>query len=268
MKGLLKMKNVIKTFVIAILSILATIIVCNINMTTTAHAETYDIEQAYELVNKEMKLYASCYDENDGTFNVDYDTACEIAQLEAEYYATSAEEEQTTTTTTAIEEQTTTTTAIEEQTTTTTTVLQTTTTTTEGEQTTTEETTEAEEQTTIVEEKQNYIPCNQCKEEAYEYVNQTAQIYNSVFDGTNFNVDYDTACKLVELEFEYYSTLHEHTTAEEPATSETNLNSAYEYVNQEAEIYSSCYDENDGTFNVDYDTACEIVQLQMEYYSK
>ena len=258
MKGLLKMKNVIKTFVIAILSILATIIVCNINMTTTAHAETYDIEQAYELVNKEMKLYASCYDENDGTFNVDYDTACEIAQLEAEYYATSAEEEQTTTTTTAIEE----------QTTTTTTVLQTTTTTTEGEQTTTEETTEAEEQTTIVEEKQNYIPCNQCKEEAYEYVNQTAQIYNSVFDGTNFNVDYDTACKLVELEFEYYSTLHEHTTAEEPATSETNLNSAYEYVNQEAEIYSSCYDENDGTFNVDYDTACEIVQLQMEYYSK
>ena len=265
MKGLLKMKNVIKTFVIAILSILATIIVCNINMTTTAHAETYDIEQAYELVNKEMKLYASCYDENDGTFNVDYDTACEIAQLEAEYYATSAEEEQTTTTTTtAIEEQTTTTTTVLQ--TTTTTVLQTTTTTTEGEQTTTEETTEAEEQTTIVEEKQNYIPCNQCKEEAYEYVNQTAQIYNSVFDGTNFNIDYDTACKLVELEFEYYSTPHEYTTAEEPVTSETNLNSAYEYVNQEAEIYSSCYDGYD--FNIDYDTACEIVQLQMEYYSK
>ena len=249
MKGLLKMKNVIKTFVIAILSILATIIVCSINMTTTAHAETYDIEQAYELVNKEMKLYASCYNENDGTFNVDYDTACEITQLEAEYYATSAEEEQTTTTTTAIEEQTTTTT-----------------TTTEEEQTTTEEITETEEQTTIVEEEQNYIPCNQCKEEANEYVNQTAQIYNSVFDGTNFNVDYDTACELVELEFKYYSTPHEHATTEEPVTSETNLNSAYEYVNQEAEIYSSCYDGYN--FNIDYDTACEIVQLQMEYYSK
>ena len=87
MKGLLKMKNVIKTFVIAILSILATIIVCNINMTTTAHAETYDIEEAYEFVNKEMELYASCYNENDGTFNVDYDTACEIVQLQMEYYS-------------------------------------------------------------------------------------------------------------------------------------------------------------------------------------
>lgn len=254
MKGLFKMKNTIKTFVITLISIIATIIVCNINMTTTAHAETYDIEEAYDLVNKEMELYASCYNENDGTFNVDYDTACEIAQLEAEYYATSAEEEQTTTTIITTEEQTTTT------------VLQTTTTTIEEEQTTTEETTKAEEQTTIVEEEQNYIPCNQCKEEANEYVNQTTQIYNSVFDGTNFNIDYDTACKLVELEFEYYSTPHEHTTTEEPATSETNLNSAYEYVNQEAEIYSSCYDGYN--FNIDYDTACEIVQLQMEYYSK
>lgn len=253
------MKNIIKTFVITLISIIATIIVCNINMTTTAHAETYDIEEAYDLVNKEMELYASCYNKNDGTFNVDYDTACEIAQLEAEYYATSAEEEQTTTTIITTEEQTTTTT-----------VLQTTTaTTTEGEQITTEETTKTEEQTTIVEEEQDYIPCNQCKEEANEYVNQTTQIYNSVFDGTNFNVDYDTACKLVELEFEYYSTPHkEHkqTTVEEPVTSETNLNNAYEYVNQEAEIYSSCYDGYD--FNIDYDTACEIVQLQMEYYSK
>ena len=86
MKGLLKMKNVIKTFVITLISILATIIVCNIN-TTTANAETYDIEKAYELVNKEMELYASCYDENDGTFNVDYDTACEIVQLQMEYYS-------------------------------------------------------------------------------------------------------------------------------------------------------------------------------------
>lgn len=255
MKGLLKMKNVIKTFVIAILSILATIIVCNINTTTTANAETYDIEEAYELVNKELELYASCYD---GTnFNVDYDTACKIAQLEADFYSNTnrTETEQTTTTIITTEEQTTTTTVLQT----------TTTTTTEGEQTTTEEITETEEQTTTVEE-QNYIPCNQCKEEANEYVNQTTQIYNNVFDGTNFNVDYDTACKLVELEFEYYSTLHEHTTAEEPATSETNLNSAYEYVNQEAEIYSSCYDGYD--FNIDYDTACEIVQLQMEYYSK
>ena len=248
MKGLLKMKNVIKTFVITLISILAIIIVCNINMTTTAHAETYDIEEAYELVNKELELYASCYNENDGTFNVDYDTACEIAQLEADFYSNT---NKTTTTTTTIA------TTIKEETTTTTT---------EEEQTTTEEITEIEEQTTIVEEEQNYIPCNQCKEEANEYVNQSAQIYNSVFDGTNFNVDYDTACKLVELEFEYYSTPHEHATTEEPVTSETNLNSAYEYVNQEAEIYSSCYDGYD--FNIDYDTACEIVQLQMEYYSK
>lgn len=256
MKGLLKMKNVIKTFVITLISILATIIVCNINTTTTANAETYDIEQAYELVNKEMKLYSSCYDENDGTFNVDYDTACEIAQLEADFYSntnrteteqTTAVEETTIVTTTTIEKETTTTT-IEEQT--------------AEEQTTTI----VEKEQTTTTEQQHYIECNQCREEANEYVNQTAQIYNSVFDGTNFNVDYDTACKLVELEFEYYSTLHEHTTAEEPATSETNLNSAYEYVNQEAEIYSSCYDGYD--FNIDYDTACEIVQLQMEYYSK
>ena len=253
------MKNVIKTFVITLISILATIIVCNINTTTTANAETYDIEEAYELVNKELELYASCYNENDGTFNVDYDTACEIAQLEADFYSNTnrTETEQIT----AVEETTTTTTTIA-----TTIKEETTTTTTEEEQTTTEEITEIEEQTTIVEEEQNYIPCNQCKEEANEYVNQTAQIYNSVFDGTNFNVDYDTACKLVELEFEYYSTPHEHATTEEPVTSETNLNSAYEYVNQEAEIYSSCYDGYD--FNIDYDTACEIVQLQMEYYSK
>lgn len=255
MKGLLKMKNVIKTFVITLISILATIIVCNINTTTTANAETYDIEEAYELVNKELELYASCYD--GANFNVDYDTACKIAQLEADFYsnANRIETEQTTT----VEETTTTTTTIA-------TTIKKETTTTIEEQTTTEETTKTEEQTTAVEEKQNYIPCNQCKEEANEYVNQTTQIYNSVFDGTNFNIDYDTACKLVELEFEYYSTPHEHATTEEPVTSETNLNSAYDYVNQEAEIYSSCYDGYD--FNIDYDTACEIVQLQMEYYSK
>lgn len=266
------MKNVIKTFVIAILSILATIIVCNINMTTTTHAETYDIEQAYELVNKEMKLYASCYDENDGTFNVDYDTACEIAQLEAEYYATSAEEEQTTTTIITTEEQTTTTTTTEEeQTTTTTTTIATTikeeTTTTIEEQTTPTTTEIKEEQTT---EQRHYIECNQCREEANDYTNRTAEIYAKNYDGTNFNIDYDTACELVEIEMEYYSTSHEqheHTTAtKEKAISETNLNNAYDYVNQEAEIYSSCYDGYD--FNIDYDTACEIVQLQMEYYSK
>lgn len=256
------MKNIIKTFVIAILSIIATIIVCNINMNTTAHAETYDIEEAYDLVNKEMELYSNCYNENDGTFNVDYDTACEITQLEAEYYShalSTSTETQTTTTTT-------TTTITEEQTTTTTTIIE--------EQTTEEEQTttaiiEKEQTTTTTEEEQVYTPCNQCKEEANEYVNQTAQIYNSVFDGTNFNVDYDTACKLVELEFKYYSTSHEQheqTTTEELATSETNLNSAYDYVNQEAAIYSSCYDGYD--FNIDYNTACEIVQLQMEYYSK
>ena len=256
MKGLLKMKNVIKTFVIAILSIIATIIVCNINTTTTANAETYDIEEAYELVNKELELYASCYNENDGTFNVDYDTAYEIAQLEADFYsnANRTETEQTT----AVEETTTTTTTIA------TTIKEETTTTIEEQ--TTPTTTEIKEEQTTITEQQHYIECNQCKEEANEYVNQEAEIYNSVFDGTNFNIDYDTACKLVELEFEYYSTPHEHATTEEPVTSETNLNSAYDYVNQEAEIYSSCYDGYD--FNIDYDTACDIVQLQMEYYSK
>ena len=255
------MKNVIKTFVIAILSIIATIIVCNINMTTTAHAETYDIEQAYELVNKEMKLYASCYDENDGTFNVDYDTACEITQLEADFYSNTnrTETEQTT----AVEETTIATTTIEKETTT----------------TTIEEQTAKEQTTTIVEkeqttttEQQHCIECNQCRDEANNYTNRTAEIYAKNYDGTNFNIDYDTACELVEIEMEYYSTSHEQheqtTATEEKTISETNLNSAYEYVNQEAEIYASCYDENDGTFNVDYDTACDIVQLQMEYYSK
>ena len=261
MKGLLKMKNVIKTFVIAILSIIATIIVCNINMTTTAHAETYDIEKAYELVNKEMELYASCYNENDGTFNVDYDTACEITQLEADFYSNTnrTETEQTT----AVEETTIATTTIEKETTT----------------TTIEEQTAKEQTTTIVEkeqttttEQQHCIECNQCREEANDYTNRTAEIYAKNYDGTNFNIDYDTACELVEIEMEYYNTSHEQheqtTATEEKTISETNLNSAYEYVNQEAEIYASCYDENDGTFNVDYDTACEIVQLQMEYYSK
>ena len=47
---------------------------------------------------------------------------------------------------------------------------------------------------------------------------------------------------------------------------ETNLNNAYDYVNQITEIYANNYDGYN--FNIDYDTACEIVQLQMEYYSK
>ena len=233
------MKNVIKTFVIATLSILATIIVCNINTTTTAHAETYDIEAAYELVNKEMELYASCYDGE--TFNVDYDTACKIAQLEADFYSNTnrTEEEQTTTTTTI--EQTTTTTTIEQNTTAT-------------EQNTTE---------------QHYIECNQCKEEANNYVNKTAEIYNSVFDGVNFNIDYDTACELVQAEFEYYSTSHEQheqVTEDDYTNPEEDLNSAYDYVNQITEIYASNYDGYN--FNIDYDTACDIVQLEMEFYSK
>ena len=258
MKGLLKMKNVIKTFVIAILSILATIIVCNINMTTTAHAETYDIEKAYELVNKEMELYASCYNENDGAFNVDYDTACEITQLEADFYSnanrteteqtTTVEETTTTTTivTTTIKEETTT--AIEEQTTPTTTEIK-------------------EEQTT---EQRHYIECNQCREEANDYTNRTAEIYAKNYDGTNFNINYDTACELVEIEMEYYNTSHEQheqtTATEEKTISETNLNSAYDYVNQITEIYANNYDGYN--FNIDYDTACDIVQLEMEYYSK
>ena len=252
------MKNVIKTFVITLISILATIIVCNINTSTTANAETYDIEEAYELVNKELELYASCYDENDGTFNVDYDTACEITQLEADFYSninrteteqTTAVEETTTTTTTiatTIEEETTTT--IEEQTTPTTTEIK-------------------EEQTT---EQRHYIECNQCREEANDYTNRTAEIYAKNYDGTNFNIDYDTACELVEIEMEYYSTSHEQheqtTATEEKTISETNLNNAYDYVNQITEIYANNYDGYN--FNIDYDTACDIVQLEMEYYSK
>ena len=256
MKGLLKMKNVIKTFVIAILSILATIIVCNINTTSTAHAETYDIEKAYELVNKEMELYASCYNENDGTFNVDYDTACEIAQLEADFYnntnrteteQTTAVEETTIATTTTIEKETTTTT-IEEQT--------------AEEQTTT--IVEKEQKTTT--EQQHYIECDQCRDEANDYTNRTAEIYAKNYDGTNFNIDYDTACELVEIEMEYYSTSHEQHEQTITEIEETNLNNAYDYVNQITEIYANNYDGYN--FNIDYDTACDIVQLEMEYYSK
>ena len=262
MKGKFKMKNVIKTFVIALISILATIIVCNINTTTIAHAETYDIEAAYELVNKEMELYASCYDGE--TFNVDYDTACKIAQLEADFYSST---NRTETTTTTIEEEqtaTTTTTIKEKQTTITTTTTTEQTTTTEEEQTTT---TIEEEQTAT--EQQHYIECNQCREEANDYVNKTAEIYNSVFDGVNFNVDYDTACELVQAEFEYYSTSHEQheqITEDSYTNPEEDLNSAYDYVNQITEIYANNYDGYN--FNIDYDTACDIVQLEMEFYSK
>ena len=258
MKGLLKMKNVIKTFVIAILSILATIIVCSINMTTTAHAETYDIEEAYDLVNKEMELYASCYD---GTnFNVDYDTACKIAQLEADFYsnANRTETEQTTT----VEETTTTTTTIA------TTIKKETTTTIEEQ--TTPTTTEIKEEQTAIKEQQHYIECNQCRDEANDYTNRTAEIYAKNYDGTNFNIDYDTACEIVEIEMEYYNTSHEQheqtTATEEKTISETNLNNAYDYVNQITEIYANNYDGYN--FNIDYDTACDIVQLEMEYYSK
>ena len=252
------MKNVIKTFVITLISILATIIVCNINTTTTANAETYDIEEAYELVNKELELYASCYD---GTnFNVDYDTACKIAQLEADFYsnANRTETEQTTT----VEETTTTTTTIA-------TTIKEETTTTIKEQTT-PTTTEIKEEQTAITEQQHYIECNQCRDEANDYTNRTAEIYAKNYDGTNFNIDYDTACELVEIEMEYYSTSHkqhEQTTAtEEKTISETNLNNAYDYVNQITEIYANNYDGYN--FNIDYDTACDIVQLEMEYYSK
>lgn len=254
MKGLLKMKNVIKTFVIAILSILATIIVCNINTTSTAHAETYDIEKAYELVNKEMELYASCYNENDGTFNIDYSTACEITQLEADFYSNTnrTETEQTT----AVEETTTTTTIV------TTTIKEETTTTIE-EQTTLTTTEIKEEQTT---EQRHYIECNQCREEANDYTNRTAEIYAKNYDGYNFNIDYDTACELVEIEMEYYSTSHEQHEQTITKIEETNLNNAYDYVNQITEIYANNYDGYN--FNIDYDIACDIVQLEMEYYSK
>ena len=252
------MKNVIKTFVITLISILATIIVCNINTTTTANAETYDIEEAYELVNKELELYASCYD---GTnFNVDYDTACKIAQLEADFYsnANRTETEQTTT----VEETTTTTTTIA-------TTIKEETTTTIKEQTT-PTTTEIKEEQTAITEQQHYIECNQCRDEANDYTNRTAEIYAKNYDGTNFNIDYDTACELIEIEMEYYSTSHkqhEQTTAtEEKTISETNLNNAYDYVNQITEIYANNYDGYN--FNIDYDTACDIVQLEMEYYSK
>ena len=255
------MKNVIKTFVIALISILATIIVCNITTTTTAHAETSDIEAAYELVNKEMELYASCYD---GTnFNVDYNTACKIAQLEADFYSSAnrTETEQTT--------------AVEETTTTTTTTIVTTTikeetTTTIIEEQTTPTTTEIKEEQTTTTEQQHYIECNQCRKEANDYTNRTTEIYAKNYDGTNFNIDYDTARELVELEFKYYSTSHEQheqtTATEEKNISETNLNDAYDYVNQITEIYANNYDGYN--FNIDYSTACDIVQLEMEYYSK
>ena len=248
------MKNVIKTFVITLISILATIIVCNINTSTTANAETYDIEEAYELVNKEMELYASCYNENDGTFNVDYDTACEIAQLEADFYSNTniTETEQTT----AVEETTTTTTTIA------TTIKEETTTTIE-EQTTPTTTEIKEEQTT---EQRHYIECNQCRDEANDYTNRTAEIYAKNYDGTNFNIDYDTACELVEIEMEYYSTSHEQHEQTITEIEETNLNNAYDYVNQITEIYANKFDGYN--FNIDYDTACDIVQLEMEYYSK
>ena len=65
---------------------------------------------------------------------------------------------------------------------------------------------------------------------------------------------------------EYYSTSHEQHEQTITEIEETNLNNAYDYVNQITEIYANNYDGYN--FNIDYDTACDIVQLEMEYYSK
>lgn len=93
--------KILKTIIIGILTVIATMVVCNIN--TTANAETCPtcLPDAFNYVDFDSNTYEHYYNSDTGTFDIDYDTACEIVEKQFEYYAkhNHTTEEETTTTT-------------------------------------------------------------------------------------------------------------------------------------------------------------------------
>lgn len=110
----------LKTIIIGILTLIATMVVCNIN--TTANAQTCPtcLPDAFDYVDFDSNTYGHYYNSDTGTFDIDYDTACEIVEKQFEYYAkhnhldtnTSAEDATSPATTTITSDTTTTTTVL------------------------------------------------------------------------------------------------------------------------------------------------------------
>ena len=80
------MKNVIKTIIISVLTFIATMVVCNV---TTANAQTCPtcLPDAFDYVDFDSSTYARYYNSDNGDFDIDYNTACDIVQAQFEYYA-------------------------------------------------------------------------------------------------------------------------------------------------------------------------------------
>ena len=77
----------LRTIIIGILIVIATMIVCNIS--TTANAETCPtcLPDAFDYVDFDSNTYAHYYNSDTGEFDIDYNTAYDIAQKQFEYYA-------------------------------------------------------------------------------------------------------------------------------------------------------------------------------------
>ena len=150
------MKNVIKTIIISILTLIATMVVYNV---TTANAETCPtcLPDAFDYVDFDSNTYGHYYNSDTGTFDIDYDTACEIVEKQFEYYAkhnhldtnTSAEDATSPATTTITSDTTTTTSVL------TTTVITSDTTTVDTDTSTTTDTTTSDSTDTTISDNTN-----------------------------------------------------------------------------------------------------------------
>ena len=69
----------LRTIIISILTLIATMVVCNV---TTANAETCPtcLPDAFDYVDFDSNTYGHYYNSDTGTFDIDYDTACEIVE--------------------------------------------------------------------------------------------------------------------------------------------------------------------------------------------
>ena len=76
----------LRIIIIGILTLIATMVVCNV---TTANAQTCPtcLPDAFDYVDFDSNTYARYYNSDNGDFDIDYNTACDIVQAQFEYYA-------------------------------------------------------------------------------------------------------------------------------------------------------------------------------------